>query len=434
MVLLSTPYSSFQYSNFINPNKDMKKHLLIAVAAFVGVMANAQVASAQDINQTTLWTFDQYQDDDVVAADAAINYGGLYIIGHSSDKPATITVKNNSTFKFGDHTYYVNYYVNLPGNGLNGGKATSASAIDQDAVAFNAASAGTTYVAYVPSKADRGIKPFFNGTEVTTAASGSLTASDTKTIAVASFTNSGAGTVAITSSAGSVNIYAVKFVPASETAATKTVTLSKYGVSTFSDTHAWKIPEGLKAYYASAINKSGKNLGIREVTGTIPACTGVILQGSANGEYTLTSTDAGSLERSAGKGIDFTYALRPVIATDGYALKATDLTTNTSKDDNHNYLLADGGDSPIFAPAAAGNIAAGKAYYSTRADKDNYASSGTSASAKGISLVFDNTTGISQIENEKTVNNDAIYNLAGQVVNSNYKGVVIKNGKKYIQK
>lgn len=34
----------------------------------------------------------------------------------------------------------------------------------------------------------------------------------------------------------------------------------------------------------------------------------------------------------------------------------------------------------------------------------------------------------------KVINNGAIYNLAGQKVNESYKGIVIKNGKKYIQK
>lgn len=411
----------------------MKKFLFTAaIAGMAFVSASAQ----SGINQTTLWTFEQFQDGDNVASNVAVNYGNLYIVGHNETKFATISSKSNSTFKFGDYTYYVNYYLNIPGNGLKGEDATSASSIKQDAVAFDATTAGTTYVAYVPSSAGRGIKPFFNGTEVTTAASGSFTSSDTKSVSVAAFTNSGAGTVALTSTGGSVNIYAVKFVPSSEAAATKTVTLSKYGVSTFSDTHAWTIPEGLKVYYASAIDKRGETLGLKVVTGSIPACTGVILQGTANAEYTLTSTDAGSLERSAGKGIDFTYALRPVISTDGYALAATDLTTNTSKDPNHNYILADGGDAPVFAPAAAGTIAAGKAYYSTRADKDTYASTGASASAKGISLPLGVTpTGINSVVAEGTnVKNQNAYNIAGQRIGKDYKGLVIINGKKYIRK
>ncbi|MBQ7413914.1 MAG: hypothetical protein IJV09_00580, partial [Prevotella sp.] len=44
-------------------------------------------------------------------------------------------------------------------------------------------------------------------------------------------------------------------------------------------------------------------------------------------------------------------------------------------------------------------------------------------------------TGIQNIKAAtKTIENNVIYNLAGQKVNENYKGIVIRNGKKYIQK
>ena len=83
-----------------------------------------------------------------------------------------------------------------------------------------------------------------------------------------------------------------------------------------------------------------------------------------------------------------------------------------------------------------GTIAAGKAYYSTRADKDTYASSGASASAKGISLPLDVTpTGINSVVAEGTnVKNQNAYNIAGQRIGKDYKGLVIINGKKYIRK
>ena len=43
------------------------------------------------------------------------------------------------------------------------------------------------------------------------------------------------------------------------------------------------------------------------------------------------------------------------------------------------------------------------------------------------------TTGINAVENNAKAN-DVMYNLAGQRVNKNYKGVVIVNGKKYMNK
>ncbi|MBQ8152869.1 MAG: hypothetical protein IJ069_04225 [Prevotella sp.] len=48
---------------------------------------------------------------------------------------------------------------------------------------------------------------------------------------------------------------------------------------------------------------------------------------------------------------------------------------------------------------------------------------------------FVSATGIQEaIAPAKVISNDAIYNLAGQKVNESYKGIVIKNGKKYFQK
>ena len=44
-------------------------------------------------------------------------------------------------------------------------------------------------------------------------------------------------------------------------------------------------------------------------------------------------------------------------------------------------------------------------------------------------------TGIHSIENsELRIDNYDYYNLSGQKVDSSYKGIVIKNGKKYVQK
>lgn len=59
------------------------------------------------------------------------------------------------------------------------------------------------------------------------------------------------------------------------------------------------------------------------------------------------------------------------------------------------------------------------------------------AAGKGYTLVFESeATGINAIDNgELAIDNDApMYNLAGQKVTKSYKGVVIQNGKKYINK
>lgn len=52
-----------------------------------------------------------------------------------------------------------------------------------------------------------------------------------------------------------------------------------------------------------------------------------------------------------------------------------------------------------------------------------------------LKVVRTSSTGIQQtIAPAKVIENNVIYNLAGQRVNENYKGIVIKNGKKYFQK
>jgi hypothetical protein len=56
------------------------------------------------------------------------------------------------------------------------------------------------------------------------------------------------------------------------------------------------------------------------------------------------------------------------------------------------------------------------------------------ASARIVWLDEDDATAIQKIMNNTKSEDGAIYNLAGQKVNASYKGVVIKNGKKMIQK
>ena len=50
-----------------------------------------------------------------------------------------------------------------------------------------------------------------------------------------------------------------------------------------------------------------------------------------------------------------------------------------------------------------------------------------------LTIVSGDPTGIAPVV-VKEAGNSAIYNLAGQKVNASYKGIVIKDGKKYIQK
>lgn len=213
---------------------------------------------------------------------------------------------------------------------------------------------------------------------------------------------------------------------------------------TFSDVHAWTVPEGLKAYIAGGQKKQKDGtftLSLTEVK-TIPACTGVILEGKGGKSYELTSTDCGTAMKEDGSKslVDLNYALRPVISD--YNLAKTELAfagDATDKDFFHNYILGVKDGKAVFAPTEAGTLAAGKAYYRIRRDQDKLAKAikETPTAAKVIFFSLGgngDTTSINGIENEAKKNDGIMFNLAGQKVQKSYKGMVIMNGKKFINK
>lgn len=70
-----------------------------------------------------------------------------------------------------------------------------------------------------------------------------------------------------------------------------------------------------------------------------------------------------------------------------------------------------------------------------KAEENNKLHSSTNTTnAKVFLFVEGSTTGISDIRTDENNNDGRIYNLAGQVVDESYKGIVIKNGRKYLAK
>lgn len=428
--------------NINNKTTTIMKKIFTLIALAVMAIAPKSAFAQEGITQTTYWNFDQFQaGNEDVAFDTPVNYGGLYIVGHSAataEKPvsASTVAKSLKDVKLGDQTYQINYGIKLPG-GYNK-TPTKASDITKDAIAFDAGCAGTLYVYAEGTDKDRGIIVYFNGEEKQR-----FTSSTKGEQFTASVNNDQAGTYYITT-VRAAQIYAVKFVPTNETASTKKITLPEQGVMTFSDVHAWKVPTGLKAYIAGG-QKTQKDepitLALTEVE-TIPACTGVILEGKGNESYDLTSTDCGTAMKEDGSKslVDLNYALRPVISD--YTLEKTELAyadDATDKKAFHNYILGVKDGKAVFAPTEAGTLAAGKAYYKIRRDQDKLAKAikENPAAAKAIFFNFGGngeTTGINGIENEAKKNDGIMFNLAGQKVQKSYKGMVIMNGKKFINK
>jgi len=58
----------------------------------------------------------------------------------------------------------------------------------------------------------------------------------------------------------------------------------------------------------------------------------------------------------------------------------------------------------------------------------------STAASRSIDLDFGGTTGINEIQNAQSSSAAATYDVAGKRVGKNYKGVVVSNGKKMIQK
>jgi len=154
--------------------------------------------------------------------------------------------------------------------------------------------------------------------------------------------------------------------------------------------------EGVKAY---AVADNGSSVELREIS-SAPANTPVLLCQTVCPSFTSGGSGAKVMNNS---------------------LKASD---GTVTGDGTIYVLAKSGSSYGFRRLKSGvKIPEGKAYLQT------------SANAKAFISIDEETTDIARTE-KYAEGNDAevgMYNLAGQKVKDTYKGIIIKNGKKYIK-
>lgn len=169
---------------------------------------------------------------------------------------------------------------------------------------------------------------------------------------------------------------------------------------------------GLTAY-AVKLNEAKDGVEFTEIPGVVPAGVPVLLKGDANKEYVLDKADGGSpvstdLKMSDGTATS-TVASASTAAATLYALSTVDGVT-------------------AFYPVKKNSpIPAKRCYLEVKS---------TSAKAAFYSLGtnFGETTGISSVENKVEKADASVYNLAGQLVGKDYKGLVIKNGKKFVIK
>ena len=164
---------------------------------------------------------------------------------------------------------------------------------------------------------------------------------------------------------------------------------------------------GLEAY-AVKLNADKKAVTLEKIKGVVPAGKAVLLKGTPGESYKLTTGEGAEVEFN----------------TD---LKVSDGTA-TSSAETAVYGLATVNGQDGFYKASAGKTIPAKCAYLEVAN--------STSSVKCFSLGdhSGSTTGITSVKIEAAGNNAPMYNLAGQLVDKGYKGIVIKNGKKIVLK
>ena len=189
----------------------------------------------------------------------------------------------------------------------------------------------------------------------------------------------------------------------------ETVTISPSGYSTYAAYYPVDYSKLDLEAYAVKLNTDKKTITLKKIEeGVVPAGKAVLLKGTPGKSYELT----------IGEGDEAKFD------TD---LKVSDGTA-TSTAETAVYGLATVNDQDGFYKASDGKKIPAKCAYL------EVANSASSVKCFSLGDHSGSTTGITSVKNEAAGNNAPMYNLAGQLVDKGYKGIVIKNGKKIVLK
>lgn len=165
--------------------------------------------------------------------------------------------------------------------------------------------------------------------------------------------------------------------------------------------------------YAVKLNDAKDGVVFTKISGVVPAGVPVLLKGTADKEYALDKAEGGSPVSTDLKMSDGT-------ATSTDASASTDAATL--------YALSTVDGVTAFYPVKKNSkIPAKRCYLEVK-------STSPKAAFYSLGTNFGETTGISSVENKVEKADAPVYNLAGQLVGKDYKGLVIKNGKKFVIK
>lgn len=157
----------------------------------------------------------------------------------------------------------------------------------------------------------------------------------------------------------------------------------------------------------------GTNLNLNEVSGNVPAGTGVILVGNTTTATLPIATDAAAATAATTNDLTGTYTDKTIEAT------STDYYVLATKSGELGFWLPKEGTTTLkankaYLPASALNAAA--------------------TQAQGLKLNLGGVTGIGSINAETGTKDAAIYDLTGRRVNKPAQGIYIVGGKKVLVK
>lgn len=184
------------------------------------------------------------------------------------------------------------------------------------------------------------------------------------------------------------------------------VSVTDAGYATFSSQYALNFPENgtIKAYTASVENNK---IRMTKVSGNIPAETGLFLAGTVGTAVEANIPLATSMPDPISGNI-----MEPHVDAGEVAAG--------------NYVLSGSGTNIAFRKlGSATNVPAGRAYI---------AGSSITNSVRTIEVTTDDVTGIQLVPTEAATLTAPSYNLKGMPVSERTKGVIIRKGKKYINK
>ena len=207
------------------------------------------------------------------------------------------------------------------------------------------------------------------------------------------------------------------------------LTISDAGAATLVLPYQVTLPLGLSAYTLTS-DGSTTLTASKIAGGVIPAMTPVLINGPKN-TYDLELQGAiGTYPQvEVAKGKYFVKDVEPDNKTN--VLHGV-LAPHYVLTDGYNYVLQNNGGSVGFYQVS------GSTYRINpfRAFINLSTLPVDPSSARALTIVYDdeNTTGVKNVKNTMAEGSNEIYNLSGQRVGKDYKGVVIKNGRKMIQK